>query len=81
LTVYVTNVGNVNVFLTRITLRDMNNVIVCQYSVNQWISPDQTRTFVYLCSGVIAGATYTVTVTGYAPDGTPVTAQTQVTAT
>jgi hypothetical protein len=78
LTVYVTNVGNVNVVLTQITLRDMNNRVICQYPVNQWISPGQTRAFLYQCSGVIAGATYTVTVTGQAPDGTPVTAQTQV---
>jgi hypothetical protein len=81
LTVYVTNVGNVNVLLTQITLRDMNNVIICQYPVDQWISPGQIRTFSYQCSGVIGGATYTVTVTGQAPDGTPVTAQTQVIAT
>jgi hypothetical protein len=81
LTVYVTNVGNVNVLLTEITLRDMNNRVICQYLVYQWISPGQTGTFSYFCSGVIAGATYTVTVTGQAPDGTPVTAQTQVTAT
>jgi hypothetical protein len=81
LTVHVTNVGNVNVLLTQITLRDMNNVIICQYPVDQWISPGQTRTFSYQCSGVIGGATYTVTVAGQAPDGTPVTAQTQVRAT
>jgi hypothetical protein len=79
--VYVTNDGNVNVLLTEITPRNMNNVIVCSYPVGQWISPGQTRTFSYSCSGVIAGATYTVTVTGQAPDGTPVTAQTQVIAT
>jgi hypothetical protein len=81
LTVRVTNVDNVNVVLTEITLRDRNNVIICQYPVYEWISPGQTRTFVYQCSGVIAGATYTVTVTGQASDGTPVTAQAQVTAT
>jgi hypothetical protein len=81
LTVHVTNVGNVNVLLTQITLRNMNNLIICQYPMYQWISPGQTRTFSYQCSGVIAGATYTVTVTGQAPNGAPVTAQTQVTAT
>jgi hypothetical protein len=81
LTVHVTNVGSVNVLLTDITLRDMNNRVVCQYLIYQWISPGQTITLSSQCSGVIAGATYTVTVTGQAPDGTPVTAQTQVIAT
>jgi hypothetical protein len=80
LTVYVTNVGNVNILLTQITL-SRGSTIVCQYPVNQWISPGQTRTFSYSCGGVTFGLTYTVTVTGQAPDGTPVTAQTQVTAT